>query len=66
MLSYLRWRYAGLRKTHGNKVKNMKKILLACLVTGLLGSAITASAHSGGTDAYGCHTNHTTGGYHCH
>lgn len=44
----------------------MKKILLACLVTGLLGSAITASAHSGGTDAYGCHTNHTTGGYHCH
>jgi hypothetical protein len=22
--------------------------------------------HSGGTDAYGCHTNHKTGNYHCH
>lgn len=22
--------------------------------------------HSGGTDANGCHTNHTTGDYHCH
>ncbi|WP_367950946.1 YHYH domain-containing protein [Spiribacter roseus] len=22
--------------------------------------------HSGGTDAYGCHTNHKTGVYHCH
>ena len=25
-----------------------------------------ALAHSGGTDAYGCHTNHKTGVYHCH
>ncbi|NKC22097.1 YHYH domain-containing protein [Ochrobactrum oryzae] len=25
-----------------------------------------ALAHSGGTDANGCHTNHKTGGYHCH
>ena len=24
------------------------------------------SAHSGGTDAYGCHTNSQTGDYHCH
>ncbi|WP_319802420.1 YHYH domain-containing protein [Candidatus Symbiopectobacterium sp. NZEC135] len=23
-------------------------------------------AHSGGTDANGCHTNHKTGDYHCH
>ncbi|WP_366857161.1 YHYH domain-containing protein [Novosphingobium sp.] len=23
-------------------------------------------AHSGGTDANGCHTNHATGDYHCH
>lgn len=23
-------------------------------------------AHSGGTDAYGCHTNSQTGDYHCH
>lgn len=22
--------------------------------------------HSGGTDAYGCHTNRKTGVYHCH
>ncbi|MFC1626425.1 YHYH domain-containing protein [Pseudomonadota bacterium] len=22
--------------------------------------------HSGGTDAYGCHTNRKTGEYHCH
>ena len=24
------------------------------------------SGHSGGTDRYGCHTNHSTGEYHCH
>lgn len=24
------------------------------------------TAHSGGTDANGCHTNHATGEYHCH
>ncbi|KKW90614.1 YHYH domain-containing protein [Sphingobium chungbukense] len=23
-------------------------------------------AHSGGTDSNGCHTNHSTGEYHCH
>ena len=23
-------------------------------------------SHSGGTDKYGCHTNHSTGEYHCH
>ncbi|MDP2008927.1 MAG: YHYH domain-containing protein [Phenylobacterium sp.] len=23
-------------------------------------------SHSGGTDAYGCHTNSQTGDYHCH
>ena len=33
----------------------------------LLGSIHSiAGAHSGGTDANGCHTNHKTGGYHCH
>ena len=26
----------------------------------------TAPQHSGGTDANGCHTNHSTGEYHCH
>jgi hypothetical protein len=25
-----------------------------------------AAAHSGGTDAQGCHTNRKTGDYHCH
>jgi len=25
-----------------------------------------ATEHSGGTDKYGCHTNHKTGDYHCH
>ncbi|MFL0560557.1 YHYH domain-containing protein [Sphingomonas sp. 179-I 2A4 NHS] len=25
-----------------------------------------APQHSGGTDANGCHTNHSTGDYHCH
>lgn len=25
-----------------------------------------AAQHSGGTDAAGCHTNHSTGVYHCH
>lgn len=24
------------------------------------------NGHSGGTDAYGCHTNSQTGDYHCH
>lgn len=26
----------------------------------------SAKPHSGGTDARGCHTNHSTGDYHCH
>ena len=25
-----------------------------------------AGSHSGGTNSAGCHTNHKTGGYHCH
>lgn len=29
-------------------------------------STPTAPQHSGGTDASGCHTNHSTGVYHCH
>ncbi|MBA1344130.1 YHYH domain-containing protein [Rhizobium sp. 25PS6] len=29
-------------------------------------SASSATAHGGGTDGNGCHTNHKTGGYHCH
>ncbi|ASP84778.1 hypothetical protein CDO26_09330 [Sinorhizobium meliloti] len=34
---------------------------------GLVSAVATgAFAHSGGTDKNGCHTNHKTGGYHCH
>lgn len=41
----------------------MKKLIamMFILVTSQL-----AIAHSGGTDANGCHTNHKTGDYHCH
>ncbi|MFQ6556773.1 MULTISPECIES: YHYH domain-containing protein [Pseudomonas] len=28
--------------------------------------SVTAFAHSGGTDAKGCHRNHKTNDYHCH
>jgi hypothetical protein len=28
--------------------------------------AIIVYAHGGGLDAYGCHNNRKTGGYHCH
>jgi len=40
------------------------KNLLLILVSATL--ATTAVAHSGGTDAAGCHTNSKTGVYHCH
>ena len=32
----------------------------------LLSACGLATAHSGGTDAQGCHTNRKTGDYHCH
>ncbi|MFC3077969.1 excalibur calcium-binding domain-containing protein [Phenylobacterium terrae] len=38
-------------------------ILLACAAVGL---PLTASAHPGGLDAQGCHTNRKTGDRHCH
>lgn len=41
----------------------MKKALLALSLMFTVGAAF---AHSGGTDAYGCHYNHKTGVYHCH
>lgn len=40
----------------------MRHLLLSVLLLW----ASTAGAHSGGTDASGCHTNHSTGDYHCH
>ncbi|WP_074578028.1 YHYH domain-containing protein [Polaromonas sp. JS666] len=36
-----------------------------CALALLLACGI-AAAHSGGTDAQGCHTNRKTGDYHCH
>jgi hypothetical protein len=42
----------------------MQKLLIALIVC-LLGTTAVL-AHSGGTDANGCHYNHKTGDYHCH
>ena len=38
-----------------------------CLLTltGLLLIAVAATAHRGKSDAYGCHNDRKTGGYHC-
>lgn len=40
----------------------MKYALLAIALT----FSLSAFAHSGGTDANGCHHDRKTGGYHCH
>ena len=42
----------------------MKKIVLTLFV--LAASTAAVFAHSGGTDAKGCHHDHIHGGYHCH
>ena len=42
----------------------MKKFILALLLA--VSFTSMAMAHSGGTDANGCHTNSKTGDYHCH
>lgn len=39
-----------------------KLIIAACIAA----ASFAASAHSGGTDSSGCHTNSRTGYYHCH
>lgn len=46
----------------------MKRLLLVVLIAfAIPGATITDSvAHSGGTNANGCHTNRKTGDYHCH
>lgn len=44
-------------------MKLIAAILLAVL--GVVGIGL-AQAHSGGTDRWGCHTDHSTGLYHCH
>jgi hypothetical protein len=38
-------------------------IILAAL---LAAASLGTFAHSGGTDAKGCHEDHKTGDYHCH
>lgn len=43
----------------------MKKILFSFLILSLVIPIVTF-AHSGRTDANGCHTNRKTGDYHCH
>jgi len=43
----------------------MKKIIIVAVI-GFMLAFSSSYAHSGGTDANGCHTNHKTGEYHCH
>ena len=45
------------------KMRHAISLLLAFLLS--IG-AVTAYAHSGGTDANGCHHDRKRGGYHCH
>ena len=44
------------------------RIVALALASGALLWAlpISAQAHGGGLDAYGCHHNRKAGGYHCH
>lgn len=38
----------------------------AFIALAIVVAASLAQAHSGGTDAQGCHTNRKTGVFHCH
>ncbi len=42
----------------------MLRFVVGIVFAMLLGG--TAFAHGGGLDSNGCHTDHKTGGYHCH
>ncbi|WP_316669266.1 YHYH domain-containing protein [Ralstonia psammae] len=44
----------------------MKTLTMAAIAVAVLAVWSTASAHSGGTDAQGCHIAHKTGIRHCH
>ncbi len=44
----------------------MKKLIGLILLGMIAASSINAFAHSGGTDAQGCHVDHRTGIRHCH
>lgn len=45
---------------------NRKYLHLVLMLFFTITSITSAYSHSGGTDGYGCHTNHSTGDYHCH
>lgn len=47
---------------------SMEGLMRTLVISIAILSAFTAVAfaHSGGTDASGCHLNHKTGVYHCH
>ena len=42
------------------------KMFLTILSMGMLAVAMPASAHSGRTNAQGCHNDRQNGGFHCH
>ena len=44
----------------------MKGMIATTCVVLLLATASPAFAHPGGLDKHGCHTNRSTGEYHCH
>ena len=44
----------------------MKTFILALSALAVLSWSSPIAAHSGGTDANGCHRDHKRGGYHCH
>lgn len=41
----------------------MKYVIIGLILAAMANIAV---AHSGGTDAYGCHKDRSTGIYHCH
>ena len=55
-----------LRNRTPAKKAEMKLPISLLIAALLLAFGSLALAHSGGTNAYGCHNNHKTGGYDCH
>jgi hypothetical protein len=45
-------------------MKKLSKLLAGAILAVTFAAPVLA--HSGGTDASGCHLNHKTGIYHCH
>lgn len=54
---------AAARRAIRQKGSEMKKTMLVAVLALMSGLAM---AHSGGTDKYGCHKDHSTGIRHCH